>query len=215
MTGKQSKAFEEGEGDAWFARNEARLLSFDPVQDLACRVLKDVQCAPSRVLEIGAANGFRLAALRDRYGCEVVGTDASSRAVEDGKRRYGIELHCSSAESVELSGTFDLIVIHFLLHWMDRASIPILQERVSELLVPGGLLLLGDFYPDSDIDVPYHHLPSQEVMTYKRDYGALFAHSGDLQLVGLTTGDHQDMQARPGVKSEDRIAIWLMERAVS
>lgn len=216
MSGKQSEAFLNGEGDAWFTRNRERLLSFDPEKDLVCNVIEQDGIQPKRILEIGAANGFRIAALGKKYACPVVGTDASVAATEDGRRRFGIDLVCAPAESLDgIDGTFDLVVIHFLLHWLDRHVLPQLLAGVAERLQPGGHLVLGDFHPDHDEDVPYHHLPGESVMTYKRDYGRLFEDSGPFDLKGITAADHETMLPSTTVASADRIAIWLLERSDS
>jgi hypothetical protein len=43
---------------------------------------------PSSVLEIGAANGFRLAVISERYGARVVAVEPSVEAIVDGKARF-------------------------------------------------------------------------------------------------------------------------------
>jgi SAM-dependent methyltransferase len=208
----QSAAFLQGEGDAWFKRNRNRILGFKAKDDLACRVLELFRCKPKHVLEIGAANGFRLQALAERYGCKVQGTDASPEACEDGASRYGLKLHCQPAEQLPGEEPFDLVLIHFLLHWLDRAVLDPLMERVTEALEDGGLLLLGDFLPDEEADVPYHHLPEQGVKTFKRDYAALFIAGGRFRLIGMLSGDHNQMTPGSGVPGDKRIAIWLLEK---
>jgi SAM-dependent methyltransferase len=210
VSGEQ--VFFDGEGDAWFARNRARLEAFDPASDLPLSLLRSLGVRPRRVFEIGCANGFRLAALAAEFGCEVAGSDASAAAVVDARQRYGLELlHQDAAEALPQSAS-DLVILNFVLHWIPRARLAQLVESVTLALEPGGLLLIGDFDPDAEIDVPYHHLPGAGVMTYKRNYPALFEELGRFRTVGFLTADHATLEARAGVPSADRIGIWLLEK---
>ena len=40
------------------------------------------------------------------------------------------------------------------------------------------MLIIGDFFPDYNHKRRYHHLPSQEIYTYKQDYANVFTASG-------------------------------------
>jgi SAM-dependent methyltransferase len=208
----QANIFWDSEGDAWFRRNRERLAGFDPADDITCQMLAQFGFAPKRVLEVGAANGFRLAALAEAYNCEVLGVDASALAVADGVGRYGLDLRQQAAERLDVPGTFDLVITHFLLHWISRDTLPQLVERITHATAPGGLLAIADFHPDASCDIPYHHLPDEDVMTYKRNYGALFEQTGAYRTIGMVTGDHSELKPRTGVSSEDRIAVWLLEK---
>lgn len=205
-------AFLRGEGDAWFARNRARLESFDAADDLPLTLLRSFGAQPRRVFELGCANGFRLAAIADEFGSEVHGSDASAAAVADGRGRYGLELSCQDAADPLPEAAFDLVILNFVLHWIPRPHLAALVDSVARSLEPGGLLLIGDFDPDADIDVPYHHLPDAGVMTHKRNYAALFEETGALRMVGKLSGDHATLRPAAGVDSSDRIAVWLLEK---
>ena len=58
----QDRVFSDSEGDRWFARNRRALNAFDASADSA-RLLELYSLWSYSVLEIGAANGFRLAAI--------------------------------------------------------------------------------------------------------------------------------------------------------
>ncbi|MFT5080697.1 MAG: SAM-dependent methyltransferase [Planctomycetota bacterium] len=212
----QGAAFLQGEGDQWFQRNREKLLGFDADQDLAIGLLRKHGLAPKRALEVGAANGYRLAALRDEYLCEVRGSDASAMAVADGRERYGVELTCQAAEDFSNLGGCDLLLLHFILHWVDRELLPALTKSVCDVVQTGGYLLLADFAPDRDEDVPYHHLPPGSAMTYKRDYAAHFVNTGCFRVVECMHADHRTGHkidlARERIPSAERMGFWLLER---
>ena len=69
----QDDIFRQTEGDRWFARNRAALGAFDASADLALRLLELYNLRPQSVIEIGAANGFRLAAIERWSGARCVG----------------------------------------------------------------------------------------------------------------------------------------------
>ena len=208
----QSGAFAAGEGDAWFARNRERLLAFDAQRDLALRLLRLFHVKPTRALEVGCANGARLDALRKEFGCEVIGTDLSAAAVQDGRERFGLELHTLGAGDLELPGTFDLIVVHFVLHWIDRDEITKVVRAIDRHLTPGGLLLIGDFHPDAPGKTAYHHREDIEMWTFKSDYPGLFLERGNYVQVGQLSADHAEFEPRAGVAGSDRIGVWLLEK---
>ena len=208
----QGAIFLQGEGDRWFLRKREELILFDAEQDLATALLRKHDVAPTRILEIGASNGYRLAALRDLFHCAVQGTDASALAVADGQQRYGVELTRQPAQDFGGLGTCDLLLLHFILHWVDRAQLPRLTDSVCEALSIGGFLLIADFAPDRDEDVPYHHLPPGSATTYKRDYRAHFLQTGCFREVACTHADHRTGLPGNDIPSAERMGFWLLER---
>lgn len=208
----QSGAFAAGEGDAWFARNKERLLAFDAEGDLALRLLRLFHVKPKRALEVGCANGARLAALREEFGCEALGTDLSAAAVQDGRERFGLQLHTMGAGELDLPGTFELIVVHFVLHWIDREEIASVVQALDKHLAPGGLLLIGDFHPNAPGKVAYHHREDVELWTFKSDYPGLFLTRGNYVQLGQLSADHAEFEPRAGVAGSDRVAVWLLEK---
>jgi SAM-dependent methyltransferase len=88
MPSSQDQIFAAFEGDRWFRRNKDALERFDPEADLPLKLMELYHLRPSSVLEIGAANGFRLAAISERYGARVVAVEPSVEAIVDGKARF-------------------------------------------------------------------------------------------------------------------------------
>jgi SAM-dependent methyltransferase len=88
MRHTQEEVFSAREGDEWFGRNKDALKKFDSNYDLPLVLINYYGLKPKCILEVGAANGFRLAALRERYGCRVVAVEASDTAIADGKVKF-------------------------------------------------------------------------------------------------------------------------------
>jgi hypothetical protein len=53
-------------------------------------------------------------------------------------------------------------------------SLACIDHHVKIKREQNGLLLIGDFLPDFPQKRKYHHLPNEEVFTYKQDYAAAF-----------------------------------------
>jgi hypothetical protein len=88
MVHSQDQIFSTFEGNRWFQRNSAALQNFDSQSDLPLQLMDLYGLRPRKVLEIGAANGFRLAVVHDRYESEVTAVEVSAEAIDDGSRRF-------------------------------------------------------------------------------------------------------------------------------
>ena len=80
MGDSQEELFESSEGDQWFERNREALDRFDPEADFPLRLIELYHLRPRNVLEVGAANGVRLAAIHQRFAARVVGVEPSVQA---------------------------------------------------------------------------------------------------------------------------------------
>jgi SAM-dependent methyltransferase len=209
---RQGDIFAQSEGDRWFARNREALLATDPLHDLPLRLMSMYQLRPANVLEIGAANGARLALIRDQFEARCVAVEPSLQAITDGKARYPfLEFVQAQAHDVPLRDAFDLVIVNFVLHWVDRPLLLRAVAEVDRLLCDGGFLLLGDFLPRRPTRVPYHHLPP-DVYTYKQDYAAFFLASGLYQLVAALAGRHGEAALDAAPPEDDRVAAWLLKK---
>jgi SAM-dependent methyltransferase len=123
------------------------------------------------VLELGCSNGWRLDRLRDLLQANLVGVDASAEAIQDGKRRYpGLLLKGRTLSNVPLKKEFDLVIVNFVLDWMDRRTLAKSISEIDRVVKDDGYLLTGDFLPDCQQRRVYHHYPNNSVFTYKQDY---------------------------------------------
>jgi len=81
----QDQIFATFEGDRCFERNKDALERFDPEADFPLKLMQLYRLRPRNVLEVGAANGYRLAAISERYDARVVAIEPSVGAILDGK----------------------------------------------------------------------------------------------------------------------------------
>ncbi|MBL0059846.1 MAG: class I SAM-dependent methyltransferase [Elusimicrobia bacterium] len=216
MSGKQETLFYSSEGDQWFRRNRTALVGFDPARDLPLRLMDLYQLRPKRVLEIGAANGYRLAEVNRRYGGETVGVEASQEAVQDGRRRYpSVRLLRGQATRLPVRGTFDLIIVNFVFHWIDRNLLLSAVAELDRFLSDQGFLLLGDFSPANRHRVPYHHVKDPSIQTFKQNYAELFLASGLYHPVAMLTNGHSSKVLSGGVPENERTGVWLLEKRLT
>lgn len=206
----QDDIFAAGEADNWFRRNRDHLgVHGDPLTDLV--VAAGLQ--PRSVIEVGAANGYRVAALRERFGCRAVAVDLSEEAVADGRARHPeVEFHVGRIDAVPVADAFDLVVVSFVLHWVDRHVLLRAVAEVDRLVADGGHLALADFLPDANVRVRYGHLPDDDVWTYKQDYPALFVASGLYRIVGSVAGAHGGPVPADDVPSNERVGMALLRK---
>jgi SAM-dependent methyltransferase len=209
----QDEIFLASEADRWFERNRA-VLGADLDADLPLKLLSLYQLRPRSVLEVGAANGYRVAELARRTGCRAVAVEPSPRALADGRERFpAVELHQGSAGKLPVDGPFELVIVNYVLHWVDRARLLQSVAEIDRVLSDGGWLLIGDFHPWLPARNQYHHLPAENVFTYKQDYGALFLATGIYQSVALLTANDRTLAA--DAPDDRRSATWLLRKRLS
>ncbi|NWF37921.1 class I SAM-dependent methyltransferase [Mariprofundus sp. NF] len=190
----QDEVFYSGEGDSWFERNKQSICQ-NRGDDLPFQILKEsLQLAEVKsVLEVGCANGWRLNLLSEMFpDATFSGMDASLAAIEDGKKRYpGITLTHGLLSEIPFEKSFDLVIVNFVLHWVDRSSLIRSVSEIDRVVNDGGYLLLGDFLPDMPQRRIYHHV-DQGVYTYKQDYPQLFKSLGTYQEAVRKLFNHDD-----------------------
>lgn len=213
MQSSQDQIFAAFEGDQWFKRNKDALERFDPAADFPLKVMELYGLHPRCVLEVGAANGCRLATISECYGARVVAVEPSVEAIRDGKSKFPyVEFVRGGAHAIPLQEGFDLIIVNFVFHWIDRTHLLRSIAEIDRLLVDGGFLIIGDFYPVNSTRVPYHHLVEPEVYTYKQNYAAPFLASGLYHPVCLLTADHSAKAPKGDVAEDDRMGMWLLRK---
>ena len=214
----QDQIFAASEGDHWFERNRVTLSSADRlVHDPPLRLLEICSITPAYVLEVGASNGYRLNTLRERYGCRAVAVEPSEAAIKDGEQRYpSIQFlnGVASAIPIKENGQFDLVLVHFILHWVDRSTLLGSIAEIDRMVGDNGYLLIGDFYPATPERVAYHHLPDGDVWTYKQDYTEVFIASGLYSRVAVQTFDHTGSSVSASVVPENRIQVSLLRKSL-
>lgn len=212
----QDELFAAFEGNRWFARNKGALQQYDIASDMPLRLLSLYDLHPKQVLEVGAANGFRLAALAERYGARAVAVEPSTDAIAHGRAVFpNIHFVHGEAQTLPLKDSFDLVIINFVLHWVDRCHLFRVMAELDRVLADGGYLLIGDFCPSRPTRVPYHHYTDVAVYTYKQNYAAPFLTSGLYHLVSFLTSDHASKTTRGEICEHERVGTWLLRKQLS
>jgi SAM-dependent methyltransferase len=209
----QDNIFADFEGDRWFERNRSDLAERGTEHDLPIRLIEMYNLQPKRVLEVGAANGFRLAAIADRFGAAAVGIDPSAEAIRDGTARYpAVQMVRATADAIPFDEPFDLVIAHFVLHWIGRGKLLRSIAEIDRMLSNGGYLIIGDFLPANPTRVPYHHVEMADVYTYKQDYAAVFTRSGLYRPIALLTADERCETLDSNAPDQQRTAAWLLRK---
>jgi len=212
---KQDEVFFAGEGDAWFHRNQAALgkhvdwpsRMFDMLENKA-----DIH----DVIELGCANGWRLHGLAKTIKGQLVGVDASKEAIRDGQSRFPhLQLHHGLLTNLPIESAFDLVIVNFVLHWIDRSTLATSLAEIDRVTRDGGFLILGDFLPDFPQRRPYHHRPEENVYTYKQDYACLFQTLGTYREVARITFNHDHPTPTiEAVSSAQRAACVVLKKSL-
>jgi SAM-dependent methyltransferase len=215
----QDHVFYDGESDAWFQRNKQALENSNVVDtiDPVLALILLAGLTPEHAIEIGASNGYRLHGLHQRYGSHVTAVEPSSAAIADGQARYPeVEFLRGVASHIPVvrDGAFDLAIVNFVFHWIDRATLLRSVAEVDRMVADGGYLVIGDFYPAQPQRISYHHLPNEDIWTYKQDYAAMFLASNLYTLVLWHTLDHSEHLVAPAVVPGERTYVVLLRKTV-
>ena len=210
----QDQIFLDREGDAWFRRNQEVLAEADRV-DWPLILLRQLRTEfkPKSAIELGCSNGWRLERLRDTIP-RLVGIDASAEAIADGKRRFPtLDLRQGLLSELPVAETFDLAIVNYVLHWVDRAQLSRSIAEIDRTLADDGILILGDFLPDHPVRRRYHHLPDADVWTWKQNYGAIFESLGTYRQIACITYDHDRPEATLGASDgRSRGACFVLQK---
>ena len=200
----QKDIFLGSEGDAWYARNQEQLRGLG--QDAVVTTLQEVGIAPTSVLEIGCANGYRIAGICDRFGARGFGIEPSSKAVADGRSRFpSLSLEVGTADQLPFAeGQFDLVIFGFCLYLVDpRLHLRCVAEA-DRVLADGGLLAIYDFIEPAPYHNRYAHL--EGVRSYKMEFSRYFLASPAYRLL------RRSMSA-PGVPKPDHsVGVDLLSK---
>lgn len=192
----QDQIFLEKEGDAWFQRNKDFLGKPNKTDwPSHCIELLHQKEKIRSVLELGCSNGYRLAALQTKLkdAKRFVGIEASAQAIADGTKKYpNVEFIRGTLSHLPIQEKFDLVIVNFVLHWVDRSALSHSIAEIDRVTCNGGILILGDFLPDFQQRRRYHHLLDKEVYTYKQDYSKIFEALGLYKEFLRISFDHGD-----------------------
>jgi SAM-dependent methyltransferase len=193
----QDKIFLTNEGNNWYHRNKNALDKAGKI-DWPLYLLHSIDGVANigTVIELGCSTGYRLDKIRSTLapGCRCVGLDASKEAIDAGRTQYPeLELYHGLLSDIPLEQEFDLVIVNFVLHWVDRKTLVKTISEIDRIIKDDGLLILGDFLPDYPQRRRYHHLPDERVFTYKQDYAKIFEQFGTYRELVRFTFDHDNV----------------------
>ena len=122
------------------------LLSFGQDARWRARLVQSVQAEPDdRVLDVATGTGLVARALRERYGCEVVGLDRSADMLSRAAARDGhIPLVRARAESLPFADdSFDHVTFTYLMRYVDDPAAT--MRELARVVRPGGRIAALDF----------------------------------------------------------------------
>lgn len=171
----QKNIFLSGEGNMWYQRNKSAYTTKRYKEDLILTALEQMSIQPSRVLEIGCANGWRLAELYNRHGSEAYGIDPSDEAILNGITEYPyINLSIGTADDLPKIEPVDLIIFGFCLYLCDPKDLFKIAMESDRLLSNHGHIAIFDFHPPTGhYRNKYSH--KEGVYSYKMDYSTIFS----------------------------------------
>lgn len=209
---KQDDIFLKNEGNRWYRRNAAAFDANRCDTDWPMYLLEQYSIKPKKVVEVGCSGGWRLNWLKQKYNCQCAGVDPSAEATEYGKGAYpGIDFVQGTAAKPNIQGSFDLVIINFVFHWVDREMLFASLSSVDSLVADNGFLIIGDFFPDFPSKNYYHHLPKENVFTYKLDYSQIFIASALYTKVAAITSNFNSKILLSTTPSDQR-AVWTLLR---
>ena len=166
---RQADIFLESEGNAWFERNRDRLGQFDSVS----LMIEDMGLQPSNVLEVGCANGWRLAKLRDKYNCKVLGIEPSKEAcIDSGEFKVPVLQTTADILPAAADGIFDLVIYGFCLYLTDPEDWLRIAAEGDRVLKEGGHIIIHDFETFAPHARRYEHRDG--VLSYHIDWSNLW-----------------------------------------
>jgi ubiquinone/menaquinone biosynthesis C-methylase UbiE len=148
MTLLQRSAFLNGEGDAYMERNRTTLKEVPADDPLSIHIREHIP-DEGRLLEIGCANGARLASVIADRNLRGYGIDPSGVAIREGSERFPLlKLSVGVADKLPFEDSFfSVVMCGFCLYLVDRESLTRVVAEVDRVLVTGGSLIIWDFDP--------------------------------------------------------------------
>jgi SAM-dependent methyltransferase len=187
--GNQKEIFKKTEANNYHERNKDKNheghVSYD--LEILVETLKPFAKDIMSILELGCANGNKLAYLVKKFEAIGYGVDLSSSALEDARRRYP-ELkfeHAGADERIFHKNSMDLVYLGFFLYVLDREDVYTTMANVDYYLKAGGFVAIFDFDYGINAKFPYAH--NKDITTFKSDYAKILLSSGHYHLVSKTS----------------------------
>ena len=136
------------EGDNYYKRNKHA--SFTEKNDSILGYLSNKPFIFKNVLEIGCSDGARLSKIAKIHSSVCHGIEPSKEAVDSGTKQFSnITLKRGASHDLSLyeDSSFDLVILNFVFHWIDRKKLflsisdPVSLELTCNVNVPTSVLM--------------------------------------------------------------------------
>lgn len=207
---KQKDIFLNGEGDAWWRRNQD---DESDVLDHFDRAILQRVGTPSSVLEIGSADGRRIARLVRELpaSTRALGVDPSAEAIASAQAKFPlIDFAIGTADAIPTEEQFDLVILGFCLYLCDRNLLPTIVAETNRVLEDGGQLIIIDFDPPHPRKRTFRHRDG--VWSYKMDYSTIFTTFPQFSLSYKASMSHSD--AHFSRDEGERVGVWVLQKEV-
>jgi len=209
----QANTFAAGEGDAWYTRNRAHLATYDLGSDPVARAITAAGLKPRTILDLGCSSGTRLSALCHHCAAHGAGVEPSAAAIDEARAR---DPHLAwnvgtLDDHPPLHGPFDVVIVSFVLHWVDRRRLLTSLAALDAQVADGGCVVISDFFPEHPVRREYHHLAGQGVFTYKNDYPAMLLSTGLYRPLLRQSLDYPSFVAAQ-IGTTERAQVAVLER---
>lgn len=205
---QQKDVFLNGEGDAWWSRNQ---FDHSNVLDHFDSAIVQRISQPSSILEIGCADGRRLARLIDQLPNPItaLGIDPSASAIESAGQLFpSINFKVGTADQLPTTDQYELVILGFCLYLCDRNLLPTIVAETDRVLADGGQLVIIDFDPPSPRKRPFRH--REGIWSFKMDYSKLFDAFPQYSLSFKTSMSHTDTHF--SMDERERVAVWVLNK---
>jgi SAM-dependent methyltransferase len=164
------------------------------------------------VLEVGCADGRRLAALGSLRPdlSRLAGVDPSASAIATGREFWpDLDLSVGTAAGLDqIDGTFDVILFGFCLYLCDRNDLFTVADGAHRRIAADGAIAVLDFDPPSPARRPYHH--DTRIWSYKADYSKLWTGNPEYCEVERMSEWSHGVEGRRS--AFDRISLIILRR---
>ena len=212
----QKSIFINGEGDAWYRRNQHALNSHTdrPTTRMLIETLKPLAEGIDTILEVGCGSGVELERLCRDLNAHGIGIEPSPEAVRSGNDRIGnsdisIKIHVGAADALTCADeSIDLLYFGFCLYLVDRKDIMMAFAEAHRVLKPGGFVAILDFEPAQTHRRAYVH--HDGVYSYKQDYSRILLASEMYTSVAKYGLSHR--QEHFDFEPDERISLTVLHK---
>jgi len=118
-----------------------------------------------------------------------------------------LEMYKGTLDTFKVQASFDLVIVSFVLHWIDRGNIFQSIANMDKCVKCRGKLVLADFAPYYPYKRVYHHYTKEKVYTYKQNYENVFLSFNTYKTIRKISFNHDDQSEEADNSNNASIVI--------